>query len=209
MDPVTIAAVAGSATTAGEVSAIAASTMEATAAEIAVAENAEMLEASEALVGEKGLLEQMDTIHHSSLEAVTARNEVAIKDLSRIELNRLDGALRQETVGYELIREFPTEQGFNVEAESYLRGQDGTIAKDPSVLETNGLEGTRRLDFVVIKDGQVIKSVEVTSELAPKALQIAKEDRIREAGGNFVRERITGELVPFAPGVRTEIIRRA
>lgn len=209
MDPVTAAAVASSAASAGEASAVAASTMEATATSTAALEWMETAEASEAIVGETGLLEQMGTIRHSSLEAVAARNEAAIKDVPQIEINRIDGAARQEAVGAELLRDYPAEQGYNVESESCLRNQDGTIARDPSVQEANGLEGTRRLDFVVIKDSQVIKSVEVTSEAAPKALQSAKEDRIREAGGNFVLDRSNGELVPFARGVRTEIVRRA
>lgn len=208
MDPVTAAAVASSAASAAEASAGAASTMEATATLTAL-EGMEVAEASEVIVGEKGLLEQMGTIRHSSLEAVAARNEAAIKDIPQIEINRIDGAARQEAVGAELLRDYPAEQGYNVESESYLRNQDGSIAPDPSVQEGNGLEGTRRLDFVVIKDGQVIKSVEVTSEAAPKALQSAKEDRIREAGGNYVLDRSTGELVPFASRVRTEITRRA
>lgn len=53
-----------------------------------------------------------------------------------------------------------------------------------------------------------MKSVEVTSEIADKSFQVGKEDRIREAGGNYVEDRTSRELVPFSPGVRTEIIRR-
>lgn len=209
MDPVKAATVANSAASAREASAVPSSTMEVTATPPAALEGMESAEASEARVGEKGLLEQMDTIRYSSLESVAARNEVTIKDTPQIEINRSDGVARQEAVGAELLRDYPTEQGYNVESELYLRNQDGSIARDPSVQEGNGLEGTRRLDFVVILNGQVIKSVEVTSETAPKALQSAKEDRIREAGGNYVLDRSTGELVPFAHGVRTQIIRRA
>ena len=209
MDPVTAAAMASSVASAGEASVGAASTREATATSTAALEGMEAAEAREAIVGEKGLLEQMDTIRHSSLEAVAARNEAALKDVPQIEINRVDGAARQEAVQAELMRDYPEEQGYHIESEVYLRNQDGSVARDPLVQEGNVLEGTRRLDFVVIKDGQVIKSVEVTSETAPKALQSAKEDRIREAGGNYVLDRSTGKLVPFAPGVRTEIVRRA
>lgn len=209
MDPVTDTAVTACASSASEASTVAASTMEATATSTAALEGMEAAETSEAIVGENGLLEQMGTIRHSSLEAVAAGNELTIKDVPQVEINRINGMARQETVGTELIRDYPAEKGYNVQSESYLRNQDGSIAHDPSVQEGNGLEGTRRPDFVVIKNGQVIKSVEVTSESAPKALQSAKEDHIREAGGNYVRDRSTGELVLFAPGVRTEIVRRA
>jgi hypothetical protein len=209
MDPVTAAAVASSTATAGEASAVAASTMEATATSTAFLEGTEAAEASEAIVGEKGLLEQMSTIHHSSMEAVAARNEAAIKDIPQIEINRIDGAAREEAVGNELMMTYPSEEGYNIESETYLRNHDGSVARDPGIQEAGGLEGTRRLDFVVIKDGKVIKSVEVTSESAPKTLQSAKEDRIRAEGGNYILDRTTGELVPFAPGVQTEIVRRA
>lgn len=74
MEPVTAAAA-----TAGEASAVAASTMEATATSTAVLEGAEAVEATEAIVGEQGLLGQLDSIHHSSLESVAARNEALLK----------------------------------------------------------------------------------------------------------------------------------
>lgn len=159
---------------------------------------------SEINIGEQsGLLEQMDTIRYGSLEAVVAKNEVAIKEASQIELNRIDGAAREAQVLSELEKDYPSEEGYTVQSESYLRNETGEIVKDPVTGEA------RRIDLVVIKDGQVIKSVEVTSETAPKDVQSAKEDRIREAGGNFVKDQSTGELVQFASGVKTEIVRRA
>jgi len=38
--------------------------------------------------------------------------------------------------------------------------------------------------------------VETTSKSADKAGQIAKENRILESGGRFVRDRTTGQTVP-------------
>ena len=66
-----------------------------------------------------------------------------------------------------------------------------------------------RVDFEIIKDGEVVKSVEVTSETADKTAQLAKEERIRDTGGNYIVDHRTGELVCFAPDVKTEVIRRA
>jgi hypothetical protein len=210
MDPVTAASAASTAATAGETASVSASAAEANVSAASMAEVAEATsEATEVLLGEKGLIEQLDTIHHSSLESVAARNEVAIKELSPVEINHIMGDARAEIVGKGLEKTYPKEQGYNIESEIPLRNQDGTLARDPVMQEASGLEGTRRLDFVVIKDGQVIRSVEVTSESAPKDLQMAKEERIRATGGNFVLDRTTGELVPFAPTVRTEVIRRA
>ena len=76
----------------------------------------------------------------------------------------------------------------------------------PSIQNTG--ESRRKIDFEVIKDGEVVKSVEVTSETADKTAQLAKEERIRDAGGNYVVDRRTGELVRFAPDVQTEVVRR-
>ena len=87
---------------------------------------------------------------------------------------------------------------------SILQIMDTTLSKN--VLYVT--EEARRIDFAVIKDDEVIKSVEVTSERADKIAQMAKEDRIREAGGNYIVDRRTGEVVPFAHGVKTEVVRR-
>ena len=66
---------------------------------------------------------------------------------------------------------FVTEDGYEIISEAYLRDKDGNIVKDP---ETNS---ARRIDFVVVKDGKVVDSVEVTSKTASKEEQSAKEDR--------------------------------
>lgn len=161
------------------------------------------VEAREALLGESGLVEQLDTIQHRSLESLAARNEAAIREVSQIEINRLKGLDREKAVFEELRKEYPKEDGYDMESQCILRNKGGEIVRDPISGES------RRLDFVVIKDGQVVKSAEVTSETADKAAQLAKEDRIRDAGGDFVMNRVSGELVPFAPGVRTETMRRA
>lgn len=202
MDPVSVAA--ASAATAGETAAVATSAAEASATAAGVSEGAEVaVEASEAAIGEAGLVEQLDAVQHSSLESVAARNEAALKEVSQIEINRLEGAAREDAVGGELARQYPEDAGFRIESQCTLRDEAGRTVLDPISGET------RRLDFVVVKDGEVVRSVEVTSETADKSAQIAKEDRIREAGGNFVMDRTSGELTPFGSGVRTEIIRRA
>ena len=66
-----------------------------------------------------------------------------------------------------------------------------------------------RIDHMVLKDGEVVKSVEVTSKTADKTAQEAKEERIRDAGGNYVQDRSTGELVRFPAEVKTEVRRKA
>lgn len=72
-------------------------------------------------------------------------------------------------------------EGYKIEAEKLLRDSSGKKVIDPET-------GTgRRIDFVVDKNGKIVDSIEVTSNTADKAAQIAKEMRIRENGGNYVR----------------------
>jgi hypothetical protein len=120
----------------------------------------------------------------------------------QIEKNRLAGQAREVAVASELETHFPVNGGFHIEPQCPLRSETGSVVFDPVSGES------RRLDFVVMKDGQCMKSIEVTSPNADKVFQLAKEARIREAGGNFVRDRASGELVPFKSDVQTEVWRR-
>ena len=200
MDPVTAAAAAST----GEAAAASASAAEINATAGSFAETAEVAsEIKEAVIGERGLLDQLDAVQHSSLESVAARNEAAIKEVHRVEINRLDGAAREGAVAGELEKTYLESDGCHIQDQCTLRDEAGRTVLDPISGES------RRLDFVVVKDGQVVKSLEVTSETADKTAQIAKENRIREVGGNFILDRTTGKLVSFAPGVRTEVTRRA
>lgn len=154
------------------------------------------------------LQSSMETIENTSLESLKAQNEIAAEKVNaeRIEQigkNREDGANREELAHKELQREFLEEEGYKIEREQYLRDEDGNIVKDPETGET------RRIDFVVTKEGQVVKNVEVTSETAPKDAQIAKEDRIRNEGGNFVKDRDTGQLAEVPKDTQTEVRRYA
>lgn len=160
-------------------------------------------ETAETLVGEQGLIQQLDAIRFESIESLAARNEATLRELSQIEANRVSGAAREETVASELMDQYSPEDGYHIERECFLRDETGKITVDPETGES------RRIDFEITKDGKIIKSVEVTSETADKTAQLAKEERIRDAGGNYIEDRRTGEFIRFAPDVKTEVIRRA
>jgi len=131
-------------------------------------------------------------------------SQIEASEVSQIEVNRIAGVAREEAVGSELSHEYPAENGNYIERECYLRDAEGHVVKDPETGEA------RRIDFAVINEnGEVVKSAEVTSETADKTAQMAKEERIREVGGNYIKDHRTGEIVPFRPGVQTEIERRA
>ena len=160
-------------------------------------------ETAEALIGEQGLLQQIDTLRFDSIESLAARNEATLKEFSQIEANRISGAAREEAVASELMDQYPPEDGYHIERECFLRDDTGKITVDPDTGES------RRIDFDIIKDGEVVKSVEVTSETADKTAQLAKEERIRDAGGNYIEDRRTSEFIRFPSEVKTEVVRRA
>lgn len=115
--------------------------------------------------------------------------------------NKIDGLNREHEVQKELEKQYPEEEGYEIITEAYLRDSDGNIVKDPESGEA------RRIDFVVVKDGKVVDSIEVTSQTADKTEQQAKEGRIRDQGGNYVRDH-DGNLIEFDEGVETRIERR-
>lgn len=115
--------------------------------------------------------------------------------------NKIDGLAREKEVGDELKEKYPGSQGYTIVSEAYLRNKDGNIVKDPETGQA------RRIDFVVVKDGKVVDSIEVTSKTADKTSQTAKEERIRDAGGNYIKDE-NGNLVQIPSHVHTRIERR-
>jgi len=115
--------------------------------------------------------------------------------------NKQDGLEREREVRDELDAKYPAEDGYEIISEAYLRDENGKIMRDPETQEA------RRIDFVVVKDGKVVDSIEVTSKTADKTQQSAKEDRIRENGGNYVRDS-NGNLVEIPADVKTRIERK-
>lgn len=124
--------------------------------------------------------------------------ELAEAKKEQVKKNKRDGAKREQATEDELKNQYPDA---SVQREQYLRDKDGNILKDPLTGEA------RRVDHVVIKDGKVIDMVETTSKSADKAAQIAKENRILDAGGGYVRDRATGQTVPVGQ-TPIRIIRR-
>ncbi len=115
--------------------------------------------------------------------------------------NKEEGLRREAEVEEDLKKKYPESDGYEIVNEAYLRDSEGKIVKDPET-------GTaRRIDFVVVKDGQVVDSIEVTSETADKTEQTAKENRIREAGGNYIKT-ADGSLANFPENIYTQIERR-
>jgi RHS repeat-associated protein len=114
-----------------------------------------------------------------------------------IQAYKAGGTAREIKTGKELVEKYGEAA---VQREQFLRTADGKIAKD--VLTGEG----RRIDHVVIQNKTAIESVETTSMTASKRAQEAKENRIRDNRGTFVRDRQTKELVDFE-AIRTSLKR--
>jgi hypothetical protein len=122
--------------------------------------------------------------------------------LAQFAHNREDGAAREVLVYAELRRLYPKREGYSLIKQPYLRNRQGQILADEVTHEA------RRLDFAVVKEGKVVQSVEVTSRTASKRAQLAKEERIREEGGNYIKHPRTGEMIRFPRRIKTEVWRR-
>jgi RHS repeat-associated protein len=112
-----------------------------------------------------------------------------------VQQNAKDGAARQERVADQLRRDHPDAK---VQGERLLRDETGRVVKDPLTGEA------RRVDHAVIKDGKAT-TYETTSNTASKQAQLEKEQRIRDAGGTFIRDKETRKLCSV---VSVSMIRR-
>lgn len=121
----------------------------------------------------------------------------------QIVMNRDLGELRQDQVKKELVAMYPQNEGYKIMPERYLYNKDGNFVTD-SVTDSK-----RRLDFVVVNiEKNFVKPIEVTSETADKTKQIEKENRIRENGGNYIKDIDTNNLIEIPHNIATEIWRR-
>ena len=111
--------------------------------------------------------------------------------------NYVAGSRREQQTRTELAQQYPNG---SVQDQQYLRDKNGNIAIDPNT-------GTaRRLDHVVIVGGLVVDVVETTSLTASKNAQMQHEVETRNAGGTYIRDRNTGQLIEVSSVSR--IIRR-
>jgi len=135
----------------------------------------------------------------SGAKRLMGEADEVINDASKgIRANQKAGALREAAEKTDLEKAFP---GASVQGQRYLRDANGKIVKDP----ISG-EG-RRVDFGVIQDGKALDMVETTSKTANKNAQILKEQRIRQEGGTFIKDKNTRELIDVGD-VPTRINRR-
>ena len=124
--------------------------------------------------------------------------KVGLKELGKVEGEKAGvkvlqesakvGAERQAKTAAELAVENP---GKIVQNERMLRNAKGEKVIDP-------VTGTgRRVDHAVIdQKANVAKTYETTGENVSKVNQLRKEDRIRDAGGTYIRDKETRQLVP-------------
>lgn len=164
-------------------------------------------------VAEQGQLREVQEVHWSETdftEALRAQidtiqqqeaQQASVDEArSQIRENAQKGRLREDIFAEKLQDVYPETQGYEINREASLRDADGNVIRDSR-------EGSyRRVDFAVTQDGQVVDSIEVTSETAPKEAQMAKEKRIREGNDVFIRNS-EGELCRLPKSTDTRIER--
>jgi hypothetical protein len=138
----------------------------------------------------------------TAIIAVDKRNrDIKAADIKReaqraqIATNAKDGAQRERDFVKELQAKYPSA---SIQSQTYLRDKDGKIVRDPVTGEA------RRVDVVVVRGRQGI-AFEVTSRTADKTRQSEKDARIRSSGGNYFRDRTSGNMMKLD---RTRIERR-
>lgn len=114
--------------------------------------------------------------------------------------NKVEGDRREKEVYNELKEQYSSEKGYTILSQVYLRDKSGYIVKDAD----SG--SARRIDFVVIYEGKVIDSIEVTSTTADKTGQTLKELKIRNDGGNYIK--YGDSIYRFPNNIDTRIERR-
>ena len=123
------------------------------------------------------------------------------KELPNVVKNKLDGCRRENEVAKDLEKQYPEKERYQVLRERVLCDKEGK----PVIDEKTGQK--RRIDFVVEKEGKVVDMVEVTSKTAPKQDQLAKEYRIRDNGGNYIKD-YNGNICRILGNVETRVERR-
>jgi RHS repeat-associated protein len=129
----------------------------------------------------------------SALSLASELAPVSVKDIKSgygILKNARNGGRREKEVAAQLQVENPDAK---VQNQTYLRDANGKIVKDPVTGEG------RRVDHAVI-NGDTAETYETTSQTANKTAQTAKENRIREAGGVYVRDRQTKKVCKVPTG---------
>lgn len=123
------------------------------------------------------------------------------KDVGNGKINKELGCKREEEVAKDLNKMYPEEE-YKILQERTLKNRQGESVKDAD-------GSKRRVDFVIVKDKEVVDMVEVTSLTASKTDQMRKEYNIRDNGGNYIKDPDTGELYKIPDNVNTRIERRA
>jgi hypothetical protein len=120
-------------------------------------------------------------------KATTTLEREAVERIGVLD-NAAAGTRREAQTAAELATENP---GKVVQGQRTLRNAEGKKVVDPVTGEG------RRVDHAVIdREANTAKTFETTGQNVSKEEQLAKEQRVREAGGKFVRDKETQQMVP-------------
>ena len=158
--------------------------------------------ATEKMTGEQMMRgKDVKPLFFDNIDRMMDKIEKMENDFCTVVQNKMDGCRRENEVAKDLEKQYPEKEGNHVLRERELCDKEG----NPVIDEKTGQK--RRVDFVVVKDGKVIDMVEVTSKTAPKRDQLAKEYRIRDNGGNYIKDG-NGKIYRIPSNVETRVERR-
>jgi hypothetical protein len=127
-------------------------------------------------------------VKKSADDAVEKAAELAARRAATVQQSAKDGARRHKEVADDLVKENP---GKVVQSERTLRDAKGNIVQDPVTKQA------RRVDQVVIdREKKTAKSYETTGDGVDKRAMLEREQRTREAGGTYIRDKETREYIP-------------
>lgn len=148
------------------------------------------------------------SVYSAAKEATRAiQNEIVEVEFNNskaqtVIINKQNGLRREHEYKLLLENECPPNDGYEILSEKYLRNSKGEIIRDIKTKEG------RRIDYIVVKDKKVVRSIEVTSPTADKTTQIQKELRIRASQKCYIKNS-EGKLIEVPQWLETEIQRVA
>ena len=128
-------------------------------------------------------------IRNNQPEATDPKTGADAKKADQMKQNAADGKRREDERNAESVEKYGAS---NVLRQKTLRDKDGNKVVDPVTGEG------RRVDEVVKQADCKGKCTEVTGPNVDKDPQLAKEQRIRDAGGKYVRDK-DGTLIDTGP----------
>ncbi|MCL1987754.1 MAG: hypothetical protein FWG64_07270 [Firmicutes bacterium] len=141
-----------------------------------IGDNEEMLE-----TGDIGIIDETGELGENEETDETGESNETNETSNEVDETETDSVHKAE-VENNLKEEYPETEGYQTQQNAYLLNENGNIVRDPVTYEA------KQIDYVVAdSEGNIVDSVMAKSQAADNTTEFAKESRIREAGGNYIK----------------------